>query len=95
LTQNFVPVARLPAALEFLDKQRQSISGFNCDRVKDPYALFVQRMEETYPEELKKAMDVLDAKYNRKSKWELLVEEKKNSGGFSFGFGGGDDSDDD
>ncbi|KAA8896143.1 phosphatidylserine-specific receptor PtdSerR [Sphaerosporella brunnea] len=96
LTQNFVPTTRLPAALEFLDKQRHSISGFNCERVKDPYALFVQRMEEQYPGELKKAMEALEAKYNRKTKWEMLVEDKKgSSGGFSFGFAGGDDSDDD
>jgi ribosomal protein L16 Arg81 hydroxylase len=92
LTQNFVPIAQLPAALEFLDQQRQSISGFDCQKVTDPYKLFIERMEALYPEELKKAREVLETK---KSKWDTLVAAKEaGAGGFSFGFGA-DYNDDD
>ena len=83
-------------ALEFLEKQAQSVSGFNCSRVKDPSGLFVSRMEELYPGELCKAREVLEARNNRRSKWDRLVaaKESESGGGFSFGFGGDDDSDD-
>ncbi|KAI5844264.1 hypothetical protein BZA05DRAFT_427192 [Tricharina praecox] len=102
LTQNFIPSTQLPAALEFLDVQRQSVSGFNCDRVADPYGLFVQRMEESFPKELAAARDAIEArKRNKKrNRWGDLVGEKKEKkeGGigfsFAFGFGGADDSDD-
>ncbi|KAF8544321.1 hypothetical protein BDD12DRAFT_724243 [Trichophaea hybrida] len=87
LTQNFVPTAQLPAALEFLDQQRQSVSGFDCSRVTDPYKLFIERMEAMFPEELKKAREVLEGRNNKKSKWDVLVAPKETrTGGFSFGF---------
>lgn len=92
LTQNFVPKTQLPAALEFLEKQAQSVSGFNCDKVKDPSGLFVRKMSELYPDELRKAREVLEARRNKRSKWDQLVESG-SGGGFSFGFGGDDSSD--
>lgn len=91
LTQNFVPKKKLPAVLGFLRDQACSVSGFDTAKVQDPYGLFVERMRETYPEELDAAMAILDK--SKRSKWEELVKSD-GGGGFSFGFGG-DDSDDD
>jgi hypothetical protein len=93
LTQNFVPLAQLPAVLEFLEKQVQSVSGFNCEIVKDPYKLFVSRMEKLYPGELDAAKEKIEIKSNKKGKWDQLVGDKEGNKGFSFGFGGSDSDD--
>ncbi|KAI5798867.1 putative F-box and JmjC domain protein [Geopyxis carbonaria] len=90
LTQNFVPKTQLPAAISFLRDQTCSISGFDSDKVKDPYKLFITRMENMFPQELKEANQKLEA--NTRSKWDDLV---KAGSGFSFSFGGCGDSDDD
>jgi hypothetical protein len=98
LTQNFVPEDKVSNVLEFLDEQRESVSGFDCDKVMDPYGLFVERMGEKYPEVLEQAQEQLRErreKRERKTKWEKLVEAKQTGGGgFSFGFGGGDSDSD-
>lgn len=102
ITENFVPRKHLPRVLSFLRDQPQSVSGFNCEKVKDPYGWFVRRMEEEYPEVLAEAMKELKRmkgpKEKGKGKWDNLVGESKNGGGsFMFAFGGGDEdgSDDD
>ena len=95
LTQNFVPLTQLPAALDFLERQPQSVSGF-AGRVRDPSALFVRRMAAAFPAELDDARRVLDAR--RKSRWGELVSSARQpaaggtgaTSGFSFGFGGHD-----
>lgn len=93
LTQNFVPPTQLPAAIEFLRDQLGSVSGFDAKKVKDPYGLFVRRMREQYPKELDEALQTLERRKRRK--WDELVGTSDSGGGFTFGFGGGDDSDDD
>lgn len=93
LTQNFIPRKMLPAALSFLSDQACSVSGFDMAKVRDPYGLFVERMRESFSEELDKAMEVVESK--KRSKWDDLVGKDTESAGFSFGFGGGDSSDED
>lgn len=90
LTQNFIPPTQLPAAIEFLRDQPGSVSGFDMKKVKDPYGLFVKRMQEQYPVELQEALEKLERK--KKTRWGELTDTKGQ--GFTFGFGGGDDSDD-
>lgn len=93
LTQNFVPRSKLPDVLGFLRDQRAEVSGFReevCDRA---YELFVERLQEEYPEVLEEALNELEKRgKGKRGKWEELtkgVEEEE--GGFSFGFGGDDD----
>ncbi|RPB10125.1 F-box and JmjC domain-containing protein [Morchella conica CCBAS932] len=83
LTQNFIPPTQLSAAIEFLRDQPGSVSGFNTKRVRDPYGLFIKRMEEQYPVELQAALEKLEKK--KKTKWGTLTDTKGQ--GFSFGFG--------
>lgn len=86
LTQNFVPLAQLPAALDFLERQPQSVSGF-ASRIRDPHALFVRRMAAAFPTELGDARRVLDAR--RKSRWrELVSSARRPAGGGTGGTGG-------
>lgn len=92
LTQNFIPRKKITAALSFLSDQSCSVSGFDMAKVPNPYALFVERMREAYPEELEKAIELVESK--KRSKWDDLVGKDTDSVGFSFGFGGGDSSDD-
>lgn len=96
LTQNFVPQSpslhHLSEVLSFLRDKPEQVSGFNQD-VDDPFKLFSERLKETYPEELEKALDIADKKSGKKRKWDLAVagdEEEQSGGGFSFGFGGDD-----
>ncbi|RPB00894.1 F-box and JmjC domain-containing protein [Choiromyces venosus 120613-1] len=91
LTQNFIPPTQLPAAIEFLRDQAGSVSGFDTKNIKDPYSLFIKRMDEQFPEELADAMQVLEKK--KKKKWDELVGGTQVGGCFTFGFGDGDDSD--
>lgn len=58
--------------------------------MKDPHRLFVERMQKQYPVELQDALVKLERK--KKTKWGELTDTKGQ--GFMFGFGGGDDSDD-
>lgn len=93
ITQNFIPRERVGAVLQFLRDQRQSISGFGED-VEDPYQLFVARLKETDPVLLGEGLEAMDRLSKpAQGKWDKLREED-NSGGFSFGFRGGDDDDD-
>ncbi len=92
VTQNFVPKGRVGSVLSFLRDQKQSVSGFDED-VQDAYELFVDRLREKEPEVLDEALEELDRLANGKAAkgmWEELREEEED-GGFSFGFGGGDD----
>lgn len=58
--------------------------------MKDPHKLFVERMQKQYPVELHDALEKLERK--KKTKWGELTDIKGQ--GFTFGFGGGDDSGD-
>jgi hypothetical protein len=97
ITQNFVPEEHLASALGFLRDKKEQISGFKKG-VEDPFGLFCEKMEEYDEELLKKALAKLDRSGSgRKRKWETLVrgDGKENSdepAGFSFGVGGGDES---
>jgi Cupin-like domain len=99
ITQNFVPRAHLLAALDFLQNKADQVSGFRKN-VDDPYAKFVEKMEQSYPELLEKALEELQKqKEGRKRKWNEIVhatpeinDPNGKAGEFSFGFGG-DDSD--
>lgn len=105
ITQNFVPRKHLSSALLFLRDQPQSISGFDCTKVKDPYGLFMERLREQHPDILEQALKEMEAlaasgSKKRGGKWDALVQdakEKENGGGgFAFSFGGGyDDSSED
>lgn len=99
ITENFVPRKHLPSVLAFLKYQPQSVSGFDCEKVKDPYGLFVRRMEEEYPEVLKEARKEMDRlsghKEKQRGKWDELVEEARSGGGgFEFDFSAYNDDDD-
>lgn len=102
LTQNFVPKSpsghHLSEALSFLKDKPDQVTGFRRD-VEDPYGLFVGRMRETHSEVLDAALQVLEKKTAAKKRtWEEAVggnQADTSGGGFSFGFGGGDDYDDD
>lgn len=97
ITQNFVPKAHLTNVLDFLKNKADQISGFKSD-IKDVYALFVQKMGSSYPCLLDEALGQMERlKAGKKRKWDELVEAEKdvkaNAGGFSFGFGDGDEED--
>ncbi|RPB19810.1 Clavaminate synthase-like protein, partial [Terfezia boudieri ATCC MYA-4762] len=72
ITENFVPKKHLPRVLSFLRDQPQSVSGFDCEKVKDPYRLFVQRMEEGYPDILEEALKELRMEKKVRGKWDEL-----------------------
>ncbi|KAL9634384.1 MAG: hypothetical protein Q9164_004119 [Protoblastenia rupestris] len=95
VTQNFVPEAHLGRVLDFLKNKPEQVSGFGKD-VGSPYDLFVEKMEETYPDLLEKGIRDMERIYaGKKRKWEELVNgyEAQNEGkaGFSFGFAVQDD----
>jgi hypothetical protein len=97
VTQNFVPRGKLPDVMAFLKDKKDQVSGFKDD-VQNPYGLFVERLEQKYPELLKEGLEALDKrKKGGKLKWEELVngsadeKEENAQGGFSFGFGGDED----
>ncbi|KAK5663451.1 hypothetical protein OQA88_3880 [Cercophora sp. LCS_1] len=103
LTQNFVPKSHLGDALSFLKDRSDQVSGFKKE-IKDPYGLFVERLEEEYPDLLEKAQTQLaERNAQKKRRWDIAVgnttevegdQPQKKSTGFSFGFGFGDDEDD-
>jgi len=95
ITQNFIPRRRVGAVLQFLRDQKQSISGFNDD-VRDPYALFVERLREHDAVLLEEGLQELERlSKGGRGKWETLTkvadEETAEEGGFSFGFGEDDE----
>ncbi|KAI1125941.1 F-box domain-containing protein [Nemania abortiva] len=90
LTQNFVPNSHLADVLSFLKNKPEQVTGFNRG-IDSPFELFVQRLEQDYPELLSQALDELERRSQKKKrKWEEAVgtkeEEANGSGGFSFGF---------
>ncbi|KAK7191584.1 hypothetical protein DPSP01_004807 [Paraphaeosphaeria sporulosa] len=96
LTQNFVPKKKLADVLGFLRDQRDQVSGFNDDVCDHAYELFVERLREKHPQILEQGMAELERKNKGgRGKWEELTkgDDEAQSGGFSFGFGGGDDDD--
>ena len=97
ITQNFVPEAHLTNVLDFLRNKSDQVSGFKKD-VRNPYELFVQKMEELHPNLLEKPLAELNrAQVGRKRKWEELVngvlEDEIHTKAFSFGFGDGAEED--
>ncbi|OJJ48553.1 hypothetical protein ASPZODRAFT_14684 [Penicilliopsis zonata CBS 506.65] len=96
ITQNFIPRAHLTAALDFLSRKADQISGFRKD-VHDPYERFVKQLQVSHPDLLEQAYEQLKQKSEgKKRKWDELVhgktaEDGNNAdapeGGFSFGFG--------
>lgn len=98
LTQNLVPRSRVGAVLHFLRDQKQSISGFSDD-VEDPYSLFVERLRAHDANLLQAGLSEANRLSKTGKKWEELTKgavdaEDEAGGGFSFGFGGGDENDD-
>ncbi|KAI0416930.1 hypothetical protein F5X98DRAFT_342514 [Xylaria grammica] len=90
LTQNFVPKSHLTDVLSFLKNKPDQVTGFKR-AIDSPFELFVQRLEQNYPELLNEALGELNQRSERKKrKWEEAVgtktEESNGSGGFSFGF---------
>ena len=83
--------------LQFLRDQTQSVSGFS-DEVKDPYALFVEKLRERDPELLEEGRLELDRiTRTTRGRWEKLTkgdEEAEEGCAFSFGFGSGDEDED-
>ena len=65
------------------------MTGFKRE-VVDPYGLFLERLQERCPGLLGKALDKMEAKADRKRKWELVAGagegDEGGEGGFSFGF---------
>lgn len=102
LTQNFIPKSHLTDALSFLRDKSDQVSGFRRD-IADPYGLFLERLEEQYPDLLQQAQAVLERPQAQKKRlWDLAVGHNENddgqspqkkTAGFSFGFGFGDDED--
>jgi hypothetical protein len=97
LTQNFVPRKKIADVLGFLRDQRGEVSGFKEDVCDRAYELFVEKLGEKYPDVLEEGLTELEKRgRNKRGKWEELTkggveEDEKESGGFSFGFGGDDD----
>ena len=103
VTQNFVPEAHLVSTLGFLKNKPDQVSGFD-KKVQNPYALFIKRLEERQPKLLSRSLEQLEKQGDsKKRKWDELMkdaaeEEVENNGrtnGFTFGFGGDDESDND
>lgn len=96
LTQNFVPLRRLGAVLQFLRDQKQSISGF-CDNVQNPYELFVERLREYNTNVLEQGLAELERlSKGGRGRWEELksmADDEDGQGTFSFGFGGNESDD--
>lgn len=97
LTQNFVSRAKLADVLGFLRDQADQTSGFKAE-VTDPFGLFVQKLGEVYPQTLEEGMAELEKKGKRqgRGKWEQLIKgdegaAEEEHGGFTFGFGSGED----
>jgi hypothetical protein len=87
VTQNFVPRSHLKSAIKFLKHKASQVSGFTSD-IKDPYALFMERLEAHHPDIVEGLQDTV----SKKRKWEEVVqhgsvEQPEKGGAFGFGFG--------
>lgn len=94
ITQNFVPKAHLANVVAFLRDKPDQVSGFRAD-VKNPYNIFVKRMEVQHSILLKDTLTALEqVKDGKKRKWDQVIigdgDHEEGPGGFSFGFGDGD-----
>ncbi|CEJ95034.1 Putative F-box protein [[Torrubiella] hemipterigena] len=97
LTQNFVPkspnLKLLSEAIGFLRDKPDQVSGFE-DGIENPYKLFADRLKQSNPEMLERALEILDKAAGKKRKWDDVLAKddtaEEGTGGFSFGFGGGD-----
>ncbi|KAK8089577.1 hypothetical protein PG997_004538 [Apiospora hydei] len=100
LTQNFVTNSQkhLAHVLSFLKHKPDQVTGFGKE-IESPYDLFVERLRAEQPELLDQALaEMQRIPKGRKRTWEEAVglhddQSGTNGGGFSFGFGGGDDDD--
>ena len=102
ITQNFVPEKHLGNVLDFLKNKSAQISGFS-DHIQDVYGLFVKKMEESRPQELKRALaQSLFQGSSKKRKWDVIRggegdddvdADAGGGGGFDFGFGSEEDDD--
>lgn len=94
ITQNFVPRSHLSSVLSFLKDKPDQVSGFRKD-VVNPHATFVAKMQSQFPELLAEAKAALLKKAEgKKRKWDTAIAGNEEiNGGFSFGFGGDGDSD--
>lgn len=85
ITQNFVPRSHLSAAVNFLRNKPDQVSGFQST-VQNPYALFMERLEQTHPELYALAQE----RGEKKRKWDDIIAAGDPDGadraGFSFGF---------
>jgi hypothetical protein len=86
ITQNFVPKSHLQAVIDFLKRKPDQVSGFSTG-IKDPHALFMERLTACHPELVK---DLQEAS-SKKRKWDELVQlestdHKEGPGTFKFGF---------
>ncbi|KAI3329261.1 Clavaminate synthase-like protein [Xylariaceae sp. AK1471] len=95
LTQNFVPKSHLADVLSFLRDKPDQVTGFKRT-IDTPFELFVQRLDNSYPELLNGALEEISRRSQKKKrKWEEAVgtknEEVGGTSGFSFGFAEEDD----
>ncbi|KAK8049066.1 hypothetical protein PG994_010796 [Apiospora phragmitis] len=98
LTQNFVTNSQkhLARVLSFLKHKPDQVTGFGKE-IESPYDLFVERLRAEQPELLDQALAEMQRISNGKKRtWEEAVglhddQSGTSGGGFSFGFGGGDD----
>ena len=91
ITQNFVPGQHLANVLDFLQNKPDQVSGFKKD-IKNPYELFVQKMQEVHPDLLSRTIEGIElAQTGKKRKWDQLIDSSgrlgASHGAFSFGFG--------
>ncbi|KAI9687280.1 MAG: hypothetical protein M1822_002323 [Bathelium mastoideum] len=92
ITQNFVPEAKLGDVLDFLRTKPKQISGFPKD-VQDPYELFRQKLGEQRAEMLRAYEAQSSSEISNKTAWQAVVSKnEEEEGGFSFGFGFGDEA---
>jgi hypothetical protein len=103
ITQNFVSRGNLKNVLQFLKNKPEQVSGVPCEQKHTLYHTFYEIMITHEPNLLKEIMQEIEdeeAKANKKSKWQLLLEKKpekeeedkkkenkkKSSSSFTFGF---------
>lgn len=96
ITQNFVPQSHLEDVMDFMATKPDQVSGFSND-VKDPFSLFKQKMQETYPDiSIQDTKRLQATNTSKKRLWDQVIKtvpEKRSRNVFSFAFG--DDNDDD
>lgn len=97
ISHNFVHEAHLVDVLNFLKHKSDQISGFK-DGFNDAYELFVRKLKSAHPSVIDKALKQMEvSRVAKKRKWDDLVagdpEDTAEAGGFSFGFGNGNEED--